>query len=94
MPETIIASDVFRRGCHIKALSESRAGLCPIFKKGEGDSVSSVQTKQPGTGIEKKIGGTTYVVTSHFKNQGSTAVDKIKSLLNTNIKPRGSCHKS
>lgn len=62
--------------------------------KGKGDPVSNVEMKQPGKGIEKKIGGTTYVVTSHFKSQGSTAVDKIRSLLNTNAKPRGSCHKS
>lgn len=43
---------------------------------------------------EKKIGGTTYVVTSHFRKEGSTAVDRIRSLLSTDISHRGSCRKS
>lgn len=36
--------------------------------------------------FEKKIGGTTYIVTSHFQDKGSTAVDKIRCLLDTNTK--------
>lgn len=35
---------------------------------------------------EIKIGSTTYVVTSHFKEQGSTAVDKIKRLIDYDTK--------
>lgn len=31
--------------------------------------------------MEKKIGNTTYIVTSHFPSEGSTAVDKIKRLI-------------
>ena len=30
--------------------------------------------------MEKRIGNTTYIVTSHFPSEGSTAVDKIKRL--------------
>ena len=36
--------------------------------------------------IERRIGNTTYIVTSHFQNKGSTAVDKIRCLLDTNTK--------
>ena len=35
---------------------------------------------------EKRIGSTTYIVTSHFQDKGSTAVDKIRCLLDTNTK--------
>ena len=30
---------------------------------------------------EYKIGGTRYVVTAHFKSQGSTAIDHIKRMI-------------
>ncbi len=43
---------------------------------------------------KKKIGRTTYVVTSQFKKEGGTATDKIRCLLNTSTKVRGSCRKS
>lgn len=36
--------------------------------------------------IEKKIGITTYIVTSHFQEQGSTAVEKIKCLIDNHTK--------
>ena len=54
-----------------------------IFTR-EGDnmekkSASTVQT-------ERKIGNTTYVVTSHFLDEGSTAVDKIKRLIDIDTK--------
>ena len=36
--------------------------------------------------MEKKIGNTTYIVTSHFPSEGSTAVDKIKRLIDMDTK--------
>ena len=42
--------------------------------------------KQQPTKIERTIGRTTYIVASHFQDQGSTAVDKIRCLIGTNIK--------
>lgn len=41
---------------------------------------------KPLIDIERKIGSTTYVVTSHFKEQGSTAVEKIKHLIDAETK--------
>ena len=41
---------------------------------------------QPPMKIERKIGSTTYIVTSHFSEQGSTAVDKIKRLIDLETK--------
>lgn len=38
--------------------------------------------------IEKKIGQTTYLVTSHFPECGSTAADKIKRLIDTETKTK------
>lgn len=35
---------------------------------------------------EQKIGSTTYIVTSHFPAEGSTAVDKIKRLIDVDTK--------
>ena len=32
---------------------------------------------------ERRIGGTTYIVTSHFKEQGVTAADHVRRLLDT-----------
>lgn len=43
---------------------------------------------KPPIEIERKIGSTTYVVTSHFKEQGSTAVDKIKRLIDIDTKTK------
>ena len=36
--------------------------------------------------MERKIGNTTYIVTSHFPSEGSTAVDKIKRLIDMDTK--------
>lgn len=44
------------------------------------------KTQQPPTKTEKRLGRTTYIVTSHFQDQGSTAVDKIRCLIGTNSK--------
>lgn len=37
--------------------------------------------QQPPENMEKTIGKTTYIVTSHFQETGSTAVDKIRCLI-------------
>lgn len=55
--------------------------------------MNNVVVSQTVQQVERRIGGTTYVVTAHFQKQGTTAVDKIRSLLSANIKPKGSCHK-
>ena len=49
--------------------------------------------KMPPPKIERKIGRTTYIVTSHFQEKGSTAVDKIRCLLDTNTKQNTICQK-
>ncbi len=36
--------------------------------------------------MKRKIGNTTYIVTSHFPSEGSTAVDKIKRLIDIDTK--------
>lgn len=41
---------------------------------------------KPPMETERKIGSTTYVVTSHFREQGSTAMDKVKRLIDLNTK--------
>ena len=43
---------------------------------------------------ERKIGRTTYIVTSHFQDKGGTAVDKIRSLIDTNTKGNRACRNS
>lgn len=48
--------------------------------------MAGASAQQQPTKTEKKIGRTTYVVISHFQSQGSTAVDKIRNLIDTNIK--------
>lgn len=40
----------------------------------------------PPTETERKIGSTTYIVTSHFQEQGGSAVDKIKRLIDMETK--------
>lgn len=45
------------------------------------------QARQPMK-REIKIGSTTYIVTSHFPKQGSTAVDKIKRLIDIDTKSK------
>ena len=46
---------------------------------------------KPPMKIERKIGSTTYIVTSHFPEQGSTAQDKIRRLIDidTKLKKKG-----
>lgn len=41
---------------------------------------------QQPTKIERKIGSTTYIVASHFAEKGSTAVAKIKRLIDIDTK--------
>ena len=48
--------------------------------------MADAKTQQPPKEIKKKIGSTTYIVTSHFQDKGSTAVDKIRCLLDANTK--------
>lgn len=48
--------------------------------------------KQPPMKEEQKIGGTTYTITSHFKDKGCTAVDKIKRLIDLDTKA-GNIHR-
>ena len=43
---------------------------------------------------EKKIGRTTYIVTSHFQDEGRTAVDKIRCLIDTNTIGNRECRNS
>ncbi|MPN45598.1 hypothetical protein SDC9_193165 [bioreactor metagenome] len=50
--------------------------------------------KQPPPKEDRKIGSTTYTITSYFKDKGCTAVDKIKRLIdietkNNNIHRKG-----
>ena len=33
--------------------------------------------------LKRRISGTTYIVTSHFRTQGGTATDKIRHLIDT-----------
>lgn len=42
--------------------------------------------KQPPPKEEWKIGNTTYTVTSHFRDKGCTAVDRVKRLIDMNTK--------
>lgn len=41
---------------------------------------------KPPMKIERKIGSTTYIVTSHFAEKGSTAVDKIRRMIDLDTK--------
>ena len=56
-------------------------------KSGQNGGVSmagSVKTAPPRR--ERKIGGTTYIVTSYFKEQGVTAADHVRHLIDTATK--------
>ncbi len=44
--------------------------------------------QQPPKKRKRKIGSTTYIVTSHFQDQGSTAVEKIRCLIDMNTKEK------
>ncbi len=66
-----------------------------VQRKFKGDDLmTDDKTKQPPGKVEQTIGRTTYIVTSHFQEKGSTAVDKIRSLIGINTKGNNSCQKS
>lgn len=56
--------------------------------------MAGAKMQQPPAKIERKIGSTTYIVTSHFQEKGSTAVDIIRCLLDTNTKQNPNCQKN
>jgi len=56
--------------------------------------MADAKVQQPSAKIERRIGSTTYIVTSHFQEKGGTAVDKIRCLLDTNTKAKNPCKKS
>ena len=56
--------------------------------------MADAKVQQPPAKIERTIGSTTYIVTSHSQEKGSTAVDKIRCLLGTNTKANNSRQKS
>ena len=53
-------------------------------KNVRGDNMEK-ETEKPMQ-MERKIGNTTYIVTSHFPSEGSSAVDKIKRLIGMDTK--------
>ena len=56
--------------------------------------MADARVQQPPKKIERKIGSTTYIVTSHFQDLGSTAVDKVQCLIDVNTKEKKVCRKS
>lgn len=56
--------------------------------------MADAKVQQPPKKIERKIGSTTYIVASCFQAQGSTAVDKIRCLIDTNTKEKKPCRKN
>lgn len=66
----------------------------PKQNQNGGDQMADAKVQQPPVKIERTIGSTTYIVTSHFQEEGSTAVDKIRCLLDTNIKANNTRQKS
>ena len=66
----------------------------PAIKSLEGGNyMADAKTQQPPEKIERTIGKTTYIVTSHFQEKGSTAVDKIRCLIDMNTKANNSRQK-
>lgn len=57
------------------------------------DLMADNKTKQPPRKVEQTIGRTTYIVTSHFQEKGSTAIDKIRCLIDMNTKENNSRQK-
>ena len=55
--------------------------------------MADAKTQQPPEKIERTIGKTTYIVISHFQEEGSTAVDKIRCLIDMNTKTNNSRQK-
>ena len=53
--------------------------------------MADASTQQQPKERERKIGSTTYIVTSHFQDNGGTAVDKIRCLIDTNTKENKTC---
>ena len=53
------------------------------------DYMAGAKTQQP-IKTKRRIGSTTYIVTSHFQKEGSTANDKIRCLIDMNTKLKGS----
>ncbi len=45
--------------------------------------MAGAKTQQP-IKIKRRIGSTTYIVTSHFQKDGNTAKDKIRCLIDMN----------
>lgn len=58
------------------------------------DLMADDKTKRPPGKAEQTIGRTTYIVTSHFQEKGSTAADKIRSLIGINTKEDNSRQKT
>lgn len=56
--------------------------------------MADARTQQQPKKTEKKIGSTFYIVTSHFQDQGSTAVDKIRCFIDTNPRTKNIRQKS
>ena len=56
--------------------------------------MADARAQQPPRKTEKRIGRTVYIVTSPFQDQGSTAVDKIRCLIDVNTKEKRTCRKS
>ena len=59
----------------------------------EATNMADAKITQPPKEIERTIGKTTYIVTSHFQEKGSTAVDKIRCLIDMNTKTNNSRQK-
>lgn len=60
----------------------------------EGDDPMAETKEQPSKAkVERTIGRTTYIVTSHFQEEGSTAVDKIRCLIDMDTKAKKPCRK-
>ena len=56
--------------------------------------MADAKVQQPPRKTEKRIGRTVYIVTSHFQDKGSTAVDKIRCLIDVSTKEKKLCRKS
>ena len=56
--------------------------------------MADAKTQQPPKEIKKKIGSTTYIVTSHFQKQGSTAMDKVCCLIDVSTKEENASRKT
>lgn len=57
------------------------------------DYMAGAKAQQP-IKIKRRIGSTTYIVTSHFQKEGSTAKDKIRCLIDMNTRPKNFAKKA